>query len=123
MAKYTFAVLTNPTSGNETEFNRWYNEQHIPDVLNAKGFVCAQRFKLADTQNGPNVDKAHRYLALYEIETNDLGASLKDLQSRLGTADMIMSDAIDLKGANARIFEPVAEKVYAKDVARPRRAA
>ena len=34
-----------------------------------------------------------------------------------------MSDAIDLKGANARIFAPVAEKVYATDVARPRRAA
>jgi hypothetical protein len=34
-----------------------------------------------------------------------------------------MSDAIDLKGANACVFTPVAEKVMAKDVARSRRAA
>jgi hypothetical protein len=121
--KYTFVVLTNPTPGKDAEFNRWYNEQHIPDVLNAAGFVCAQRFRLAETQNGPKTDQTHKYLALYEIETDDLPASLKDLASRGGTPDMIMSDAIDLKGANARIFEPVAEKVYAKDVARPRHAA
>jgi hypothetical protein len=121
--KYTFVVLTNPTPGKDAEFNRWYNEQHIPDVLNAAGFVCAQRFKLSDTQNNPKVDQTHKYLALYEIETDDLQASLRDLQSRAGTPDMVMSDAIDLKGANARIFEPVAEKVQSKDVARPRRAA
>jgi hypothetical protein len=121
--KYTFVVLTNPTPGKDAEYNRWYNEQHIPDVLNAAGFVCAQRFRLAETQNGPRTDQTHKYLALYEIETDDLPASLKDLASRGGTPDMIMSDAIDLKGANARIFEPVTEKVYAKDVARPRRAA
>jgi len=121
--KYTFVVMTNPTSGKEDEFNRWYNDQHIPDVLQAAGFVCAQRFKLADVQNTPKVDQTHRYLALYEIETDDLQASLKDLASRAGTAEMIMSDAIDLKSANGRIFEPVAEKVLAKNVARPRRAA
>jgi hypothetical protein len=121
--KYTLVVFTNPTTGNEAEFNRWYNEQHIPDVLNAAGFVCAQRFKLSDTQMGPNIDKSHQYLALYEIETDDIKASLKDLQSRAGTADMVMSDAIDLKGANARLFEPVAEEVQASAVARPRRAA
>ncbi|HLW70136.1 MAG TPA: DUF4286 family protein [Candidatus Binataceae bacterium] len=122
MAKYTFVVLTNATEGKETEFNRWYNEQHIPDVLNVPGFVCAQRFRLADTQGG-KVDQSHKYLALYEIETDDLEATLKDLRSRGGTPDMIMSDAIDLKAANARIFAPVADKVMARDVARPRRAA
>jgi hypothetical protein len=121
MAKYTFVVLTNPTSGNETEYNRWYNEQHIPDVLNVPGFVAAQRFKLADSETG---DKhPHRYLALYELETDDLAATLKELRARGGTNDMIMSDSIDLKSALSHMFTPVAEKVQAKDVLRPRRAA
>jgi hypothetical protein len=121
MAKYTFVVLTNPTSGNETEYNRWYNEQHIPDVLNVPGFVAAQRFRLADSETG---DKhPHKYLALYEIETNDLAGTLKDLRARGGTADMVMSDAIDLKNAATHMFTPAAEKVQAKDVLRPRRAA
>ena len=121
MAKYTFVVLTNPTSGKEAEYNRWYNEQHIPDVLNIPGLVAAQRFRLADTQMGDN--NPHRYLALYEIETDDLAGVLNELKARGGTADMVMSDAIDLKGVGAFIFTPVADKVQAKDVLRPRRAA
>jgi hypothetical protein len=123
MAKYTFVVLTNPTPGKETEYNRWYNEQHIPDVLQASGFVCAQRFRLADTQMGGDTNKPYKYLALYEIETDDLAASLKDLASRANTPDMVMSDAIDLKNVGGFIFTPIAEKVTAKEVARPRRAA
>jgi hypothetical protein len=122
MAKYTFVVLTNPTPGREAEYNEWYNKQHIPDVLNVPGFVCAQRFRLADTQMSDD-KKSYKYLALYEIETNDLSATFKELAARRGTPDIVMSDSIDLKGASATVFEPVAEKVMAKDVARPRRAA
>ena len=121
MAKYTFVVLTNPTEGKEAEYNQWYNGQHIPDVLNVPGFVAAQRFKLADAQMGKN--NPYKYLALYEIESDDLAGALKALQSRTGTDDMIMSDAIDLKNVGAYIFSAVAEKVQAKDVLRPRRAA
>ncbi len=121
--KYTFVVLSNPTAGNEAEYNRWYNDQHLPDVLNVPGFVRAQRFKLSDAQMAPDGDKTHRYLALYEIETDDVAAALKGLASRVGTADMIMSDSIDLKGVSARIFEPVTGVVEASAVARASRAA
>jgi hypothetical protein len=54
----------------------------------------------------------------YEIETSDLPGVFKELAARRGTADIVMSDAIDLKGASACVFTPVAEKVMAKDVAR-----
>ncbi|MGH9344818.1 MAG: hypothetical protein ACRD19_13795 [Terriglobia bacterium] len=121
MAKYTFVVLTNPTAGKETEYNEWYNQTHLPDVLNVPGLVCAQRFKLADSQMGKN--NPYNYLALYEIETDDLPGVLKEMRERGGTADMVMSDAIDLNGAAAYIFAPVADKMMAKDVRRPRRAA
>jgi hypothetical protein len=122
MAKYTFVVMTNSTAGKDAEFNEWYNKQHIPDVLNVPGFVCAQRFKLADAQMSRDTGK-HKYLALYEIETDDLPGVLKEMRARGGTDDMIMSDAIDIKDVGAFIFTPVAEKVTAKEVARPRRAA
>jgi hypothetical protein len=121
MAKYTFVVLTNPTAGKEAEYNEWYNKIHIPDVLNVQGMVGAQRFKLADAQMGGA--PAHRYLAIYEIETDNLQATLDDLKSRSGTEDMVLTDAIDLKGVVASIFTPAADKVWAKDVQRPRRVA
>jgi hypothetical protein len=123
MAKYTFVVLSNPTTpGQEAEYNEWYNKIHIPDVLNVPGFVAAQRFRLADAQFADGAP-AHRYLALYEIDTDDIKGSLKELQKRVGTDDMVMSDAIDMKGIVAATFTPVAERVLAKDVQRSRRAA
>jgi hypothetical protein len=123
MAKYTFVVMTNPTEGKEGEFNEWYNGQHIPDVLNVPGFVCAQRFKIADAQMGGEASKAYKYLALYEIETEDIAGVLKELRARGGTSEIVPSDAIDTKKVGTYMFTPVAEKVMAKDVRRPRRAA
>jgi len=123
MAKYTFVVMSNPTTpAQEAEYNEWYNKIHIPDVLNVPGFVAAQRFKLAEAQfgDGPHT---HRYLALYEIETDNAQASLDELKKRIGTADMVMSDGIDMKGISVGLFKPVAERVLAKDVQRSRRAA
>jgi hypothetical protein len=121
MAKYTFVVLTNPVSGKEDEYNKWYNGQHIPDILNIPGFVAAQRFSLADHQMGGGPAK-HKYLALYEIETDDLAATINELRQRQGTPEIVPSDAIDMKDVVAVYFQPVAEKVMAKDVKRPRRA-
>ncbi len=123
MPKYTFIVLTNPVAGKEDEFNKWYNGQHIPDVLNVPGFVCAQRFRLADVQMGGERSRTHKYLALYEIETDDLAGTLKELQARGGTAEIVPSDAIDMKNVGTYIFTPIAEKVMARDVKRPRRVA
>lgn len=123
MAKYTFIVMTNSTAGKEAEFNEWYNQQHIPDVLNVPGFVCAQRFCLADTQMRGEASNAYKYLALYEIETDDLAGVLKDLRSRAGTPEIVMSDTLDTKNVGSFIFTPIGEKVMAKDVRRSRRTA
>jgi hypothetical protein len=123
MAKYTFVVLTNATAGKEDDFNEWYNKHHIPDVLNVPGFVSGQRFRLAETQMGGKSSESYKYLALYEIETDDLAGTLKELRARGGTADMVLSDAIDMKNVGSFIFTPIAQKVMASDVRRPRRAA
>ena len=123
MAKYTFIVLTNPVEGKESEYNDWYDRQHIPDVLNVPGFVSAQRFHLADAQMSRDGNRAHKYLAVYEIETDDLAGTLKELRARGGTAEIVPSDAIDMKNVASYIFSPVAEKVLASEVRRPRRVA
>jgi hypothetical protein len=123
MGKHTFVVMTNPTAGKEDEFNEWYNKQHIPDVLNVPGFVSGQRFQIADAQMGRDAGKGYKYLAIYEIETDDLAGTLKELRARGGTPEIVASDAIDMKNVGAFVFTPVAEKVMAKDVKRPRRAA
>ena len=123
MAKHTFIVFTNPVEGKESEYNDWYNRQHIPDVLNVPGFVSGQRFRLADAQMSRDDNRTHKYLAVYEIETDDLAGTLKELRARGGTAEIVLSDAIDTKNVATYVFTPIAEKVVAREVRRPRRVA
>jgi hypothetical protein len=122
MPKYTFVVLTNPVEGKEAEFNDWYNGHHVPDVLNVPGFVSGQRFRLADLQFR-NEPRTQKYLALYEIETDDLAGTLKELRARGGTAEIVPTDTLDTKNVATYVFTPIAGKIMASDVRRPRRVA
>ena len=109
-------------AAHEAEFNRWYDEHHVIDVLNVPGHVSARRFRLADTQFQFNtVTPTHRYLALYEIETDDIAGTLQEIVNRAGSADMVMIDAIDMSGMSAPLYEEITPTILAKDVARPRR--
>ena len=109
MAHYTYVVLTNPVSGREAEYNDWYDNQHLADVLNAPGFVAARRFRIADR----NDNAPHRYLALYEIESDDVQRTLAGLFARAGTPDMVLSDAMD-QNYSAVVYEAITERRVAK---------
>lgn len=112
MPKYTFMVLTNPVEGQEDAYNEWYTNRHLSDVLDVPGFVSAQRFRLADTQRG-QPPHPWRYLALYEIETNDLNKTLATLTERSGTDAMVISDALAPERM-AFVYEPITPQVAAK---------
>ena len=59
-------VFSNPASPEvEDEYNRWYDEDHLPLVRSAPGVVGATRYRLdGDPRHAPE----HRYLAVYEID-------------------------------------------------------
>jgi Antibiotic biosynthesis monooxygenase len=43
------------------DFNRWYDEKHLPEILACPGFLSSERFEC--TAGEP------RYLAVYELES------------------------------------------------------
>jgi hypothetical protein len=100
MAQYCYVVITDALPGREEEFNAWYDQRHLADVLRVPGFVAARRFKLAQPQSG----LPGRYLSLYEIETDDPQAALAELTRRAGTAQMVMSEALDSSKVSATLF-------------------
>lgn len=110
MPKYIFTVLTNPAEGRDAEFNDWYDKVHIPDVLKVPGFVAAQRFKLAKDDSARGAK--HQYLAIYEIETDDLAAVKAALQEASRTK-MKMSTASD-SNAKMRYYAPIGPRVTRK---------
>ncbi|NED90919.1 hypothetical protein G3I76_63920, partial [Streptomyces sp. SID11233] len=63
MSKHVLLVFTDPQPGREEEFNAWYDEVHLPDVLGVPGYTAAQRF-VARTGLHDEVPE-HRYVAVY----------------------------------------------------------
>jgi hypothetical protein len=78
MARYRLLAMTNAKSGREAEYNCWFDEVHIPDVLAVDGFVSAQRFRLAPAQRTP-APHPYQFAAIYELETHDLPTTLNAL--------------------------------------------
>ncbi len=79
MAKGIYLTFTDCTDlDREEEFNRWYTHAHLPHMMEARGVVSARRFVQATAGEGPA-----RYLALYELESDDLAATVDEMR-RIG---------------------------------------
>ncbi len=97
MAKAVLLVFTRPSRPEvEDEYNRWYDEEHLADVLRVPGIAGASRFKISNAQRTgfDPADAPAPYLAVYEIESDDLQATLDELRSRGRTSEMPISDAL-----------------------------
>jgi hypothetical protein len=57
----------NIDSAQEEEFNRWYDQEHIPALAAVPGTLAARRFK--DSKG------SHRYVALYHLASPDVQQS------------------------------------------------
>ena len=79
MEKWLLIVETNCTDpSQEKEFNRWYNNTHIPDLLSTPGVISATRY-----ENPTPGENQARYLALYEIETKDIMQTMVALNENM----------------------------------------
>ena len=104
MGRHLMVVMNNPLEGREDDYNDWYDNQHLDDVLRIPGVVCAQRFRLSPVHRKLAPD-ALRYMALYMIETDDLRGVLDQIKTRSGTELMPLTDAIGPDGKSF-FFEP-----------------
>lgn len=63
-------VLSNPNDGRHDEFNDWYSNIHIRNVMRLPGSSAVQRLRRVDAPvgEGPGVaaDQGFEYLAVYE---------------------------------------------------------
>jgi hypothetical protein len=116
VGRHKLLVFTNAVKGRDEEFNDWYTNQHVPDALSVPGYAAAQRFRLADVQMGAAPDSKWRYLAIYEVETDDLKATSAESMARAGTERMPLSDAADSASSAIFAFTPIGPRVTAEEV-------
>ena len=62
MAPALFVVKATITPEQEAAFNRWYNEEHCPQLLRYRGAVSARRYRAILGED------TYRYMAAYEFQ-------------------------------------------------------
>lgn len=103
MGRCLLVVFTNAAAGREAEYLDWY-DRHLDHMLELEDCVSAQHFRRVDysDKSGP-----HRFMAIYEFETEDVAKTQARLSARMGSPAMPNSDAkTDLVGW---YFAPVGE--------------
>jgi hypothetical protein len=105
-------VFSNPVDGKEDTYVKWYEGQHIHDLLRIPGFVAAQFFKLSDTQSAGTPPQ--RYLMIWEIETDDLPAVFADVRARLKDGRTVFTDAFS--PGFSTTMQPVTKRVTAEEI-------
>ena len=88
MAITLFVVRATITKDKEAAFNKWYNEEHVPQVLQFNGAASARRYKKILGE-----DK-FQYMAVYEFaseaafkrfqESDHLKTLIKDYNANFG---------------------------------------
>ena len=79
MEEFILVTSVDVTDGVEEEFNRWYNEHHLPEVLACPGFVSATRYECTAGQP--------RYLAIYQLES-EAALTTPEMQRVRGWGEM-----------------------------------
>jgi hypothetical protein len=100
MAISRMLVLSNALPGREDEYNEWYSNRHLADVVACPQMVSGQRFRV---NSG---DERWKYAAIYEIE-GDVQAALASMNARAGTPDMPISDAMNVADVLMVTLEPI----------------
>jgi hypothetical protein len=104
-------VLSNPVEGREAEFNDWYTNIHLRDLLRVPGIVRAQRLKASKTQLSSE-PQPWQYMAIYDCDAPSVQHIVDGISARAGTSEMTPSSAI----ANTRcvcFFEPITDVLQA----------
>ena len=77
LSKHLLIVSATVAPEVEAEWNKWYNDVHLPEIRDCPGFLSGQRFVTA------GADGARRYVAIYEV---DGSAGFPELGRQLGVS-------------------------------------
>jgi hypothetical protein len=111
MKDYAYVVRSAAIAGREDEYNLWYSQRHLKDVIAVPGFISAQRFRLTDPA-ADGVPSQH-YMAIYTMRTDDPDALLEKLRNLVETGAMEMSEALDPDNLVTILYEAITPVVTA----------
>ena len=100
--KQLVLVLSEPNEGEADEFNRYYENLHLDEVLETTGWKTAQRFQLVE-QAGQECPLP--YLAVYEAESVEGKSAIARINETRSQRQQ--SGSLNRRTAGAWIFEAI----------------
>lgn len=108
MPSYKLVIMSNPVPDREDDYNDWYQNIHLGQLMTLPGFKSAQRFRrVRSLVEG----ETQSYLAVYELETDDIDAVLAGLRAAAERKELTMSDTLDLANIHAVVYEEFGDAV------------
>lgn len=108
MTKYKLIALTTPLPGKEDEFHDWYDNTHLPELVNMFDMDGAQRYELVAKLAGSD---ANPFLAIYDIETDDPMALLGRMGEAAQAGKMTPPTTQDMATTYTALFGERGERV------------
>jgi len=120
VADNLFLVLTNPIDGEDDAFNKWYDTQHLPEVLDVPGVVAAQRYDIAEVKVPDDQDlpaqlppPTHRYMVIYELD-DEPDVVMAESLKRVMAGTLTLGEWLDLSTVSLTGWVPSGERVLAE---------
>jgi hypothetical protein len=101
MAKFILVVPSDAKPGRDDDYNQWYESIHLKDVSAIPGITSGRRFE-SDPRSPAKPET--KYLAIYEIDSDDPAAVLGELRRRGQSGEMELTDALDVSSARLMLF-------------------
>lgn len=106
MSTQFMIAFAKAVEGRKDELNEWFEKQHVADLLKIPGFVSARRIAvrpLGAREGMPVWD----FMALYEINAEDVHAVIKEAGVRMATGVIVMSEALDRSSSLTLLGSPL----------------
>lgn len=103
MPKGVLVVHTQPAPDREAEYNDWYDNVHLPDICALPGFTGARRFKVSGAQLGKAPEGVPTYVAIYDVDADDLQGALNGIGAGVGSGKVRMVDGL-MGGPSQMVF-------------------
>jgi hypothetical protein len=119
MSDGLYLVLSDPHPGQDGEFNRWYIDEHMPEVLSAlPGLAYAQRFRRMDADARSR--QLPGYMTIYGVTSGaegELARAVEVQRNRVialgggpdSSARLRISPSMDTSTLVSGIYLPISE--------------
>lgn len=69
-------VFTDVAPDHRAVFSRWYDEVHLPEIVNCPGWVAARRYE--------SLGEEHRFVAMYDLEDAERPFTTPEFEAAVG---------------------------------------